>query len=80
MEMSEDKVRLSRITVDDLDFICDIECDSELWQYEEAVQSDREVVRQTYLEKIRNDDGHHYDFIVYLEAEGIRKPIGLAQI
>lgn len=80
MEIIGDKVKLSRITIDDLDFICDIECDSELWQYEEAVQRDREAVRQAYLDKINSDDEQHYDFIVYLEAEGIRKPIGLAQI
>lgn len=80
MDVSGDKVKLSRITVDDLDFICEIECDSELWQYEEAVQTDREAARQSYLNKINGDDEHHYDFIVYLRSEGIRNPIGLAQI
>ncbi|RJE88882.1 N-acetyltransferase [Paenibacillus sp. 1011MAR3C5] len=80
MDISGAKTKLSRIAVDDLDFICDIECNRELWQYEEAVQTDREAVRQAYLNKINSNTEHHYDFIVYLEAEGIRTPIGLAQI
>ncbi|REK74641.1 GNAT family N-acetyltransferase [Paenibacillus paeoniae] len=80
MDISGDKVQLFRVTVDDLDFLCDIECNSELWEYEETVESDREVVSQTFLDKINSEDEHQYDFIVCLEAEGIRTPIGLAQI
>ncbi|MFF2885352.1 GNAT family N-acetyltransferase [Paenibacillus sp. NPDC057967] len=80
MDISGAKIRLSRIAVDDLDFICDIECNTELWHYEEVVQSDREAVRQSYMDKIFSEDNEHHDFVVYLKTDDIRIPIGLAQI
>lgn len=63
-----------------MDFICRIECDRDLWQFEESVPSD-EQVRSNFLEKIREgNETASYDFIVRLANDGNRTPIGLAQV
>ncbi|WP_334076641.1 GNAT family protein [Paenibacillus sanfengchensis] len=72
------RVNLSKVTVDDLDFISDLECNKKIWVYEESVESDREAVRENYLEKM--DSESYYDFLVTSEIEGKTEPIGLAQI
>ena len=80
MEIYGEHIILSRITNDDLDFICRIECDRDLWQFEESVPSD-EQVRSNFLEKIREgDETASYDFIVRLANDKNRTPIGLAQV
>lgn len=81
MEIYGEHVILSRITNDDLDFICRIECDRDLWQFEESVPSDEQVVRSNYLDKINEgSETTSYDFIVRLVNDRNRTPIGLAQV
>ncbi|MCA1295448.1 GNAT family N-acetyltransferase [Paenibacillus sp. alder61] len=71
-------VNLSRVTVDDLDFISELECNKDIWVYEEYVESDRATVRADYLEKMDSDTG--YDFVVTADIDGKHERIGLAQI
>ena len=81
MEISGEKVSLTKITVNELDFICRIECDKNLWYFEEYVQSNEKVVREEYLHKIQEKDRvRSYDFIVTLVEDSSKTSIGLAQI
>ncbi|WP_422660616.1 GNAT family N-acetyltransferase [Paenibacillus sp. EC2-1] len=81
MEIHGEKVMLSRISVSDLDFIYRIECDKDLWYFEESVESDEQVVRAKYLHKIsEGNQSNSYDFIVRLKVDGQMVPIGLAQV
>lgn len=81
MEIFGENVILSKITIHDLDFICGMECDRDLWHFEESVESDQQVVRSKYMARI-NEGGEAtaYDFIVRLADDEMRQPIGLAQV
>lgn len=79
--ISGDKIILTPITFDDVDFIGSIECNQQLWYYEESVQSDEQAVREKYVEKINSSkDPNSYDFIVTRADDKDHHPIGLAQI
>lgn len=81
MEIIGKQVVLEKVTVHDLNFICRIECDEELWHYEEEVESDEEAVKEQYLQKINDaDEATSYDFIIRLVKDTGNTPIGLAQI
>ncbi|GIO96047.1 aminoglycoside N(6')-acetyltransferase [Paenibacillus lautus] len=81
MEIYGENVILSRITSHELDFICRIECDRDLWHFEESVESDEQVVRSKYLDRINEgNETTTYDFIVSLVDDKMRTPIGLAQV
>lgn len=80
MELLGDKLLLSKVSINDLDFICRIECDKSLWKFEEFVHSNEDVVREEYIGKIERRKEGNYDFIVNLEVDGRKTPIGLAQI
>lgn len=80
LELWGDKLLLSRVSINDLDFICRIECNKDLWNYEEFIQSDEDIVRKEYINKIKKRKDGNYDFIVNLVADGKKTPIGLAQI
>ncbi|WP_242698180.1 GNAT family N-acetyltransferase [Bacillus sp. SD088] len=72
---------MSKVSMNDLDFICRIECDKSLWEFEEIVQSNEDVVREEYIDKIeKGGKAGNYDFIVNLAKNGRKIPIGLAQI
>jgi [ribosomal protein S5]-alanine N-acetyltransferase len=80
MEIYGDKVYLTKITTDDLDFICKLECDRNLWYFEEDEDKDEQSVREQYLEKINETDNpENYDFIIRLVGDDKQTPIGLAQ-
>jgi [ribosomal protein S5]-alanine N-acetyltransferase len=78
MKINGERVSLSKITSDDLEFICDLECNNDIWFFEEYVESDKRVVREKYLEKI--DSKYSYDFIIEKIIDGKVIPVGLAQI
>ncbi|PYY30972.1 GNAT family N-acetyltransferase [Paenibacillus illinoisensis] len=78
MKLDGKKIILSRVTSDDLDFICELECNKDIWFFEEYIEFDMNVVRKEYLQKM--DTKFSYDFIVKAIIEGAVKPVGLAQI
>ncbi|RAL24225.1 GNAT family N-acetyltransferase [Thermoflavimicrobium daqui] len=81
MELSGEKILLSKISINDLDFICRIECNKNLWYFEEYVESDKNVVREEYIQKIEEKEKPtSYDFIVTIATDKSKTPIGLAQI
>ena len=81
MDIYSERLLLSKVSTDDLDLICKIECDKDLWYFEENVQSDEVVVRKKYIDKIGNKEKvRSYDFLIYMLVEGDKTPIGLVQI
>ncbi|WP_259392307.1 GNAT family N-acetyltransferase [Paenibacillus thiaminolyticus] len=70
------------ISEQDLDFLCQVECDKELWYFEESVPSEEEA-RENFLEKFavhEDEEGASYDFFVRLASNQAASPIGIAQI
>ncbi|WP_028558941.1 GNAT family N-acetyltransferase [Paenibacillus pinihumi] len=80
MELTGSKLRLSKVTADDLDFICRLESDREFWAYEESVEQDVQVIRENYTSKIADDSSHELYFIVYKSEDSTNTPIGIAHI
>lgn len=78
--MNEDnyQIHLAPVTAADLDFIASIECDAEIWCYEESVETDADKVKAKYLEQISSD--HHFDFIITRTTAEGAEPIGLSTI
>lgn len=80
--MQGERIELTSITEQDVDFLCRIECDKDLWHFEESVPSVEEA-RENFLEKIaesEDDEGSSYDFVVRLVSDQAATPIGIAQI
>ncbi|CAM4212347.1 hypothetical protein [Paenibacillus xylanexedens] len=48
MEFLGEKVRITTVTEQDLDFIGQLECDTNIWSFEETVETDEEKVREKY--------------------------------
>ncbi|KPH72255.1 MULTISPECIES: GNAT family N-acetyltransferase [Bacillaceae] len=81
MKLSGEKLLLTMASANDLDFICRIETDENLWYFEEYVESDKDVVREEYIQKIEEKENRtSYDFIVTIATDKNKKPIGLAQL
>ncbi|NRG46535.1 GNAT family N-acetyltransferase [Bacillus sp. CRN 9] len=80
MELVGEKIKLTKISINDLDFICRIECDKDLWYFEEYVYSDKNEVHEEYMNKIGEETPTSYDFIVTMNTDKSQTPIGLAQI
>ncbi|MCR8644448.1 GNAT family N-acetyltransferase [Paenibacillus sp. N1-5-1-14] len=80
MRIHGKKVSLTRVTEDDLDFISMLECNMELWLYEEEVYiaTDPNAVRDRYLKKM--DSSYAYDFVIWTLVDDVQVPIGLAQM
>ncbi|MDT8977695.1 GNAT family N-acetyltransferase [Paenibacillus sp. chi10] len=78
MKIDGDRVFLSRVTSDDLDFVCELETNNDIWLFEEQVESDKGTVRGKYLEQMKSTS--QYNFVIKKEADGKSIPVGLAQI
>jgi hypothetical protein len=71
MELVSGSLFLSKISMDDLDFICRIECDEALWYYEESFEDDMNAVRKKYIQRIEDEGtGDNHDFIICLQEDG----------
>lgn len=78
MKIKGNRVSLSRVTSNDLEFISELECNNEIWFFEEYIESDKGVVKEKYLEKINSK--HSYDFIIEKIQDGVVIPVGIVQI
>lgn len=67
MKLKGNRVTLSSVTKEDLDFLCELECNKDVWLYEEFVESDHNSVKSKYLEQM-NSNGH-VDFIMTIETD-----------
>lgn len=78
MNIVGDRVILTAVAPVDLDFICDLECDTAIWSFEEHVESDRDAVKRKYAEQA--ESAHHHNFIIRLKKGPTSQPIGLMQM
>jgi len=78
MQYEGKRTRLSRITQDDLDFISELECNPNIWLFEEYIESDRNAVKKKYLEKLESKNS--FDFVISKTGPGEYTPVGIAQI
>ncbi|MFD3273858.1 GNAT family N-acetyltransferase [Paenibacillus dendritiformis] len=82
MKLQGERIELTLIAEQDLDFLCRMECDKDLWHFEESVPSVEEA-RENCLEKFavnEDEEGASYDFVVRLASDQTATPIGIAQI
>ncbi|BFH68926.1 ribosomal-protein-serine acetyltransferase [Paenibacillus dendritiformis] len=82
MKLQGERIELTLITEEDMDFLCQMECDKDLWHFEESVPS-LEEAKENFQEKItesEDEEGASYDFVVRLASEQAAAPIGMAQI
>lgn len=71
MKLQGERIELTLIAEQDLDFLCRMECDKELWHFEESVPSEEEA-RENFLEKFavnEDEEGASYDFVVRLTSD-----------
>ncbi|WP_413364488.1 GNAT family N-acetyltransferase [Lysinibacillus sp. 3P01SB] len=81
LELAIGNLFLSKISNDDLDFLCRLECDQALWHYEESVETDVNAVQKKYMQRIANEEKtQNHDFIICLQQDKRIEQIGLAQI
>ena len=71
------QITLKPATKDDIDFIVDIDSNSDIWLIEDEIETDKEKVREATLKKL-DSDWYKY-FIVRLNDEQ-RTPIGLVYL
>jgi len=77
MIISGNRITLKRVTEADLDFVCRVESDKELWRYNSSVETDHEQLRKTFEDRMRGDFA--YDFVMRLgDPAGVA--IGLVYI
>lgn len=55
-------IELVPVTNEHMDFICDEESNSELWCYEEHVETNKERIREKFTKRIKENDV--FDFII----------------
>ncbi|UPK45542.1 GNAT family N-acetyltransferase [Paenibacillus pabuli] len=82
MEFVGQKIRITPVTEQDLDFICKLECDASIWSFEESVETDKEKVRDKYRSHFATTDEkpYAYDFIIRSLEDPEGNPIGLIQM
>ncbi|GIP24665.1 GNAT family N-acetyltransferase [Paenibacillus sp. J22TS3] len=78
MEIQGEKLLLIPVSDAHLDFVCQLECDANLWSFEESIKTDIDEVREEYLERMGEDCS--YDFVITLASDSTRTPIGIAQL
>ncbi|MFE6078186.1 GNAT family N-acetyltransferase [Paenibacillus sp. NPDC057886] len=82
MEFAGQKIRITPVTEQDLDFICKLECDASIWIFEETVETDADKVRDKYRSHFSTADEkpYAYDFIIRRLEDSEGEPIGLIQM
>lgn len=75
MEIKGKKIVLSTADFCDLDFICEVELNKDLWKYEEYVEKNIETIKSLYIDRI-NQKVRAYDFIVNEFSTGNKVGIG----
>ena len=68
------KVYLNTVDFCDLDFICEVELNEELWKYEEDEEKDVLLIKNSYIERMRKSSA--YDFVAYEASTNVKIGIG----
>ncbi len=69
-------IELVPVTKEHMDFICDEESNSELWCYEEYVETNKEHIRERFTKRIEESDV--FDFIIKRSSDSVQ--MGVAYI
>ncbi len=72
------KVILTRAVESDIDFLCKVESDKDLWIYEESVKNNDDKLREQFLKQINGDTCHN--FIVTIKDDDHKLPIGFVSV
>lgn len=75
-KLKGETIVLVPVTKEDMDFICSEEADTDLWQYEEYVETDRQRILKKFTDRI--EQNNVFDFIVKRVSDG--EPIGVVYI
>jgi len=78
MEIAGERIRLTQVTEADLSWVSELECNPEVWTYEESIEADREKATAKYADQLNSV--HHCDYIILLPGETEAVPIGIAQL
>lgn len=60
-------IELIPVTKEHMDFICEEESDSQLWFYEESIESDKECIRKKFIQRI--EENSVFDFIIQRKVD-----------
>ncbi|MFF2908345.1 GNAT family N-acetyltransferase [Paenibacillus sp. NPDC057934] len=81
MQIRGEQLLLSSLAIDDLDFISSINCNKDLWYYEESVEDNMKKVCEKYRSRIEDtDDKEHYDFVIRRTTDPEGAAIGIAEL
>lgn len=78
MRIQGEQVCLLKLTEKHLDFISGLECNQEVWAYEEFIETDHDQARDKYVSQMGSS--HNHDFVIVISADGESVPIGIVQI
>lgn len=82
MELIGQQIRISSLTEQDMDFICKLECDADLWAFEETVETKEDDVKEKYRSHfpVEGETPYAYDFVIRRLNDSSETPIGIVQI
>ncbi|MDT9719463.1 GNAT family N-acetyltransferase [Paenibacillus sp. ClWae2A] len=82
MEFVGGKVRITTVTEQDLNFIGQLECDTNIWSFEETVETDEEKVRDKYRSHfaVTDEKPYAYDFVIRRMNDPEDTPVGIVQM
>lgn len=78
MKIKGNRILLSKVTEKDLDFICELECNKDVWLFEEFVENDNNIVKSKYLEQMKSNE--HVDLVITIVTDNEIMRIGLVQL
>lgn len=82
MEFVGQKIKITTVTEQDLNFIGQLECDTNVWSFEETVETDEEKVREKYRSHfaVADEKPYAYDFVIRRVNDPEDTPIGIVQM
>ncbi|MDP9701446.1 RimJ/RimL family protein N-acetyltransferase [Paenibacillus intestini] len=82
MEIVGQQIRISSLNEQDMDFICKLECDTSLWNYEESVETKEEDVKEKYRSHfhVEGETPYAYDFVIRRLNDASDTPVGIVQM
>ncbi|WP_427051028.1 GNAT family N-acetyltransferase [Paenibacillus sp. TC-CSREp1] len=82
MEFIGQQIKITTLTEQDMEFICQLECNASLWTFEESVETKEENVKEKYRSHfpVEGETPYAYDFVIRRLNDASDKPIGVMQM
>ncbi|MGQ8871217.1 GNAT family N-acetyltransferase [Paenibacillus sp. TSA_86.1] len=82
MEIIGQQIRITSLNEQDMDFICELECDASFWTYEESVETKVENVKEKYRSHfpVEGETPYAYDFVIRRLNDASETPVGIVQM